>query len=208
MRAFTIPKAAGKDGFAWRGASGFTPFLRRGGYRSATAAGQGAARIAAGLAGLPAGAVPRMHLAKGSYFACTGRAAFDRLICPVPEPGGLGIHLTLDLQGGMRFGPDVEWTDSPDLRVDPAKAPAFEAAISRYWPGLPRGALVPAFAGLRPKLGGAAEPNADFRIDTQADHGIEGLVQLFGIESPGLTASLALAEGGGDALTEAALPAV
>lgn len=162
------------------------------------AAGHGAARIAARLDGLPESSVPRLFIAKGSYFACPGRPAFDRLIYPVPVAGGLGVHLTLDLQGQMRFGPDVEWLDLPDLTVDPAKTAAFAEEIARYWPRLPREALVPAFAGLRPKLNGPGEAAADFRIDTEADHGIPHLVQLFGIESPGLTASLALAETVGD----------
>lgn len=173
--------------------------------RFVNAAGHGAAGIAARLEGLPPDTIPKVTLAKGSYFACAGRAAFARLVYPVPELGGLGIHLTLDLQGQMRFGPDVDWldaTDQPDLTVDPAKADRFAAEISRYWPGLPKGALVPAFAGLRPKLSGPGEPAADFRIDTAHHHGIAGLVQLFGIESPGLTASLALARVVGDVLTE------
>lgn len=179
--------------------------------RFVNAAGHGAAAIAARLHGLPAAAIPKVTLAKGSYFACPGRPAFGRLVYPVPEPGGLGIHLTLDLQGQMRFGPDVEWlagTGLPDLTVNPAKADRFEAEISRYWPGLPKGGLVPAFAGIRPKLSGPGEPAADFRIDTDEMHGIAGLVQLFGMESPGLTASLAVARVVADALTDtAAVPA-
>ena len=155
------------------------------------AAGHGASDIAERIDGVPAHAIPAVTFAKGSYFSCPGRAAFQRLIYPVPETGGLGIHLTLDLQGGMRFGPDVEWPDRPDLTVDPERAPLFATAIRRYWPDLPEGALSPSFAGLRPKLAGASDP--DFRIDTADHHGISGLVQLFGIESPGLTASLALA---------------
>ncbi|OYU17634.1 MAG: FAD-dependent oxidoreductase [Rhodobacteraceae bacterium PARR1] len=162
--------------------------------RLVNAAGHGAPGFAKALQGGPS--APQARMAKGSYFHLPGRAAFSRLIYPVPEPGGLGIHLTLDLHGAMRFGPDVEWLapqDAPDLRVDPARRDRFAAAIARYWPGLPADALTPAFAGLRPKISGPDDPAADFRIDLPADHGIPGLAQLYGIESPGLTASLALA---------------
>lgn len=163
------------------------------------AAGHGAAALAARIDGLPASMMPKVHLAKGSYFGCAGPAAFGRLIYPVPEPGGLGIHLTLDLQGAMRFGPDVEWVTMPDAAVDPARAATFATAIRRYWPDLPEGALQPGFAGFRPKLAACGQAEADFRIDTEATHGIAGLVQLFGIESPGLTASLAIARHVADA---------
>lgn len=169
--------------------------------RLVNAAGHGAGGVAAAIAGLPPEAVPRLFRAKGNYFACTDRAAFSRLIYPLPEPGGLGIHLTLDLGGAMRFGPDVEWTDGDDPRVDPARAGTFAAAIRRYWPGLPEDRLVPAFAGFRPKLSGPDEPAADFRIDGAERHGMAGLIQLFGIESPGLTASLSLAEDVASALS-------
>ena len=159
------------------------------------AAGLWAPGLAAGTRGLPAAQVPSVRHAKGHYFALAGRTPFSRLIYPVPEPGGLGIHLTLDLAGQARFGPDVEWLatsdpDQLDYRVDPARAPGFEAAIRRYWPGLPDGALQPAYAGVRPKL----RHTDDFVLQGPADHGVAGLVNLYGIESPGLTASLALAE--------------
>jgi L-2-hydroxyglutarate oxidase LhgO len=111
----------------------------------------------------------------------------------VPEPGGLGVHVTLDLGGRARFGPDVEWVDAIDYRVDPRRAQAFYAAIRRYWPGLPAGALEPGYAGIRPKISGRGEPAADFVVQGPREHGVPGLVHLFGIESPGLTASLALA---------------
>lgn len=166
------------------------------------AAGLGAQALARRLAGLAPEAVPRQVLAKGSYFGCTGRPAFSRLIYPAPVEGGLGIHLTLDLAGRMRFGPDVEWVDAADYEVDPARASSFEAAIRRYWPGLPEGRLTPDYAGIRPKLTGPGEPAADFRIDGPGEHGLPGLVQLFGIESPGLTASLSLAEAVADRLTD------
>jgi L-2-hydroxyglutarate oxidase LhgO len=119
---------------------------------------------------------------------------FSRLIYPTPVDGGLGVHVTLDLAGRMRFGPDVEWIDSETYDVDPARAASFYARIRTYWPGLPDGALVPDYAGIRPKLTGPGEPAADFMIEGPADHGMAGLVNLFGIESPGLTSSLPLAE--------------
>ena len=155
------------------------------------AAGLFAAQVATAL-GTPA---PRLHFARGHYLSLAGRAPFSRLIYPLPVDGGLGVHLTLDLGGQARFGPDVQWlpgTDPAalDYTVDPALAPIFEAEVRQYWPGLPAGALQPAYAGIRPKLSGPGEPAADFRIDA----GTPGLVQLFGIESPGLTAALALAE--------------
>ncbi|MGH8745446.1 MAG: NAD(P)/FAD-dependent oxidoreductase, partial [Burkholderiales bacterium] len=117
-----------------------------------------------------------------------------RLVYPVPEPGGLGVHVTLDLGGQARFGPDVEWVDTLDYRVDPARSERFYAAIRRYWPGLPDGALAPGYAGIRPKISGPGEPAADFVLQGPREHGVPGLVNLFGIESPGLTASLALAD--------------
>ncbi|RMH50107.1 MAG: NAD(P)/FAD-dependent oxidoreductase [Alphaproteobacteria bacterium] len=137
---------------------------------------------------------PARFFAKGSYFALRGRAPFSRLIYPVPVPGGLGTHLTLDLAGRARFGPDVEWVDAPDHRVDPARAARFAAEIRRWWPGLPDGALHPDQAGVRPKIAGPGEAAADFRADGAAVHGLPGLVALYGIESPGLTAALALAD--------------
>ncbi|TGD96953.1 NAD(P)/FAD-dependent oxidoreductase [Methylobacterium nonmethylotrophicum] len=158
---------------------------------------QGLARVTEGY---PEARVPRLVLAKGNYFGCTGRPAFTRLIYPAPVEGGLGIHLTLDLAGRMRFGPDVEWIDAPDYEVDPGRGALFYAAIRRYWPALPDGALVPDYAGIRPKLSGPGEGAADFLIDGPAEHGLPGLVHLFGIESPGLTSSLSLAEDVADRL--------
>jgi L-2-hydroxyglutarate oxidase LhgO len=158
------------------------------------AAGLGAADLAGRIEPLAPKHVPRLRWAKGSYFSFSGHAPFSRLIYPQPELGGLGVHLTLDLGGGARFGPDVEWVDRIDYAVDPAKARGFEAAVRTWWPGLPGGRLSPAYAAVRPKLSGPGEPPADFRIDGPAVHGVAGLVNLFGIESPGLTASLALAD--------------
>jgi len=137
---------------------------------------------------------PRELYAKGNYYALTRRSPFSRLVYPVPEPGGLGVHLTLDLAGQARFGPDVEWVDEIDYRVDPARGERFYAAIRRYWPGLEDGALAPGYAGIRPKISGPGEPAADFVIQGPDVHGVPGLVNLFGIESPGLTASIALAD--------------
>lgn len=162
--------------------------------RVVNAAGLWASEVAAGVEGLDPAHVPPTRYARGSYYAVPGRAAFSRLVYPVPEPGGLGVHLTLDLGGAMRFGPDVEWIESIDYRVNPSRRAHFETEIRRYWPGLPADALAPTYCGIRPKLSGPQEPAADFRIDGADTHGIAGLVNLFGIESPGLTASLAIAE--------------
>ena len=156
-------------------------------------AGLHAARVAASLAGLDARHVPALHYARGNYYALAGRAPFTHLVYPLPEPGGLGVHLTLDLGGQARFGPDVEWIDAIDYTVDPRRADAFYAEVRKYWPALADGALQPAYAGIRPKLAGPGEPAADFLVQSPATHGVPGLVNLFGIESPGLTACLALA---------------
>jgi L-2-hydroxyglutarate oxidase LhgO len=158
-------------------------------------AGLHAPRLARALAGLEAHHVPRDHLAKGCYYTLPGRAPFSRLVYPAPgQSSHLGVHLTLDLGGQARFGPSFEWVDRIDYTVDPAGADAFYGEVRRYWPALPDGALQPGYAGLRPKISGPGEPAADFRIDGPALHGVPGLVNLFGIESPGLTSSLAIAE--------------
>lgn len=158
------------------------------------AAGLGAPMLAGHFEGLPAAAVPTAHFAKGNYFTLGGRAPFSRLIYPVPEAAGLGVHLTLDLGGQAKFGPDVQWVASPDdLVVDPSRGDGFYAEVRRYWPALPDGALIPGYAGIRPKISGPGEPARDFAIEGPATHGVPGLVNLFGIESPGLTSSLAIA---------------
>jgi len=157
-------------------------------------AGIRAPSVARLIEGYPREQAPRELYAKGNYYSLTRRAPFSRLVYPVPEPGGLGVHVTLDLAGQARFGPDVEWVDAIDYRVDPKRAERFYAAIRRYWPGLPDGALAPGYAGIRPKIAGPGEPAADFMIQGPREHGVPGLVNLFGIESPGLTASLALAD--------------
>ena len=144
--------------------------------------------------GYPAARIPRLVLAKGNYFSYAGRPAFTRLIYPTPVDGGLGVHVTLDLAGRMRFGPDVEWIEHEHYEVDPRRADSFYERIRSYWPALPDGGLVPDYSGIRPKLTGPGEPPADFMIDGPAAHGMAGLVQLFGIESPGLTSSLSLAQ--------------
>lgn len=154
------------------------------------AAGHGAPSLAALLAGTRP---PQAYFARGCYFSISGRAPFSRLVYPVPEPGGLGVHLTLDMGGQARFGPDVEWIDGLDYTVDPRRADGFYAEIRKYWPDLADGALQPDYSGIRPKISGPGEPAADFRIDGPREHGHAGLVALYGIESPGLTSALALA---------------
>lgn len=162
--------------------------------RVVNCAGLHAQAVAAALDGLPPDSIPAGRYAKGNYYALSGKAPFSRLIYPVPEPGGLGVHLTLDLGGQARFGPDVEWIDAIDYTVDPARADGFYAAIRRYWPDLRDGALRPDYAGIRPKLAVPAGQDADFLIQDARTHGVPGLVNLYGIESPGLTACLAIAD--------------
>ena len=161
-------------------------------------AGFRAPSIARLMEGFPASKIPPEYYAKGNYYSLTSKPPFSRLVYPVPEPGGLGVHVTLDLAGQARFGPDVEWIERFDPRtdyaVDPKRSERFYAAIRRYWPALPDGALAPGYSGIRPKISGPKEPAADFMIQGPAEHGVPGLVNLFGIESPGLTASLALAD--------------
>lgn len=151
------------------------------------AAGLAAHHVAASIDGVAAASVPAIRFAKGNYFGLSGKAPFSRLVYPVPEPGGLGVHLTLDMAGRARFGPDVEWIEAPDYRVAPERAEPFYAAIRRYWPALPDGALYADYAGIRVKVPGG---ESDFVIATDAP----GLISLYGIESPGLTASLAIAD--------------
>jgi len=157
-------------------------------------AGLGAQQLASRLRGLPPASVPPLSYAKGNYYALAGRAPFSRLVYPLPEAAGLGVHLTLDLAGQARFGPDVEWVDSLDYNVDPRRAEGFYASIRSYWPALPDGALTPAYAGIRPKPHARGDAARDFIILGPREHGVAGLVCLYGIESPGLTSCLALAE--------------
>ena len=158
------------------------------------AAGLDAISVANKMEGFPQNFVPPAYFAKGSYFSLTGRSPFSRLIYPVPVPGGLGTHLTLDLAGNARFGPDIEWVDKIDYSVDPRRALNFYASIRRYWPGLRDGSLHPSYSGIRPKIVPPNVAHQDFLIQGPAQHGISGMINLFGIESPGLTASLAIAK--------------
>ncbi len=157
-------------------------------------AGLSAPDVARKIDGLPQELVPTPYLAKGNYFSCSAKAPFSRLIYPVPEPGGLGVHLTLDMSGQARFGPDVEWVDQIDYTVDAARAERFYPAIRKYWPTLPGRALMPSYSGMRPKIVPPAIAVQDFVIQGPRDHGVAGLINLFGIESPGLTSSLAIAD--------------
>jgi L-2-hydroxyglutarate oxidase LhgO len=157
-------------------------------------AGLDAQHVAQRFEGLSSDNIPQVFYAKGNYYGVEGRVPFQHLIYPVPEEGGLGVHLTLDLSGRARFGPDVEWVDHVDYRVDPQRAESFYAAIRSYWPKLPPGALRPDYSGIRPKTRGPGSPAQDFMIQGPDIHGIRGLVNLYGIESPGLTAALAIGE--------------
>jgi L-2-hydroxyglutarate oxidase LhgO len=157
-------------------------------------AGLHAPDLARRIVGMPPERVPTAYYAKGNYFTLTGRSPFSRLIYPVPVPGGLGVHLTIDLGGQARFGPDVEWVDRIEYTVDPARAEKFYAAVRRYWPDLKDGAIQPGYAGIRPKIVPPSVAAQDFVVQGPQTHGVPGLVNLFGIESPGLTASLALAD--------------
>jgi L-2-hydroxyglutarate oxidase LhgO len=143
---------------------------------------------------MPPNRVPMAYYAKGNYFTLTGRAPFTRLIYPVPVPGGLGVHLTIDMGGQAKFGPDVEWVDRIEYSVDPRRAESFYAAVRKYWPALKDEALQPGYAGIRPKIVPKGAPAQDFVVQGPQTHGVPGLINLFGIESPGLTAALAIAD--------------
>lgn len=158
------------------------------------AVGLHAPSLARTIEGIPPDTIPPEFMCKGSYYSLAGRAPFSHLVYPVPEKAGLGVHLTLDLGGQARFGPDTQWIDHEEYDVDIRRADGFYAAIRRYWPGLPDGALTPGYAGIRPKISGPDDPAADFLVSGPAQHGIGGLVGLYGIESPGLTASLAIGD--------------
>ena len=162
--------------------------------RVVNAAGLDAPALGRAIRTPASGQAPQAHYARGVYFSYAGKAPFSRLIYPIPEAGGLGVHLTLDLGGQAKFGPDVEWIAAPDYTVDPARMERFAGAIRRWWPDLDAQRLQPGYAGVRPKIVGPGEPDADFRIDGPAAHGTPGLVHLYGIESPGLTAALAIGE--------------
>ncbi len=164
------------------------------------ATGLSAPAVAGKLAGQPLEHIPTAYFCKGSYFTLSGKSPFSRLIYPMPDHAGLGVHLTLDLGGQAKFGPDTEWVDSEDYTLDPRRADSFYAAVRQYWPALPDHALTPGYTGIRPKISGPHEAAADFAIKGPATHGIKNLVNLFGIESPGLTACLAIAESVSQAL--------
>ncbi len=161
------------------------------------AAGLGAQDVARAIRGVRPDVVPPLYYGRGNYFTLAGKNPFRHLVYPVPRPrtsGWLGVHVTLDLAGRARFGPDLEWIDAVDYRVDPARGVPFYAAVRRYWPNLPDGALGPAYAGVRPKLAGPGEPERDFVLQSEAESGVPGLINLFGIDSPGLTSCLAIAD--------------
>lgn len=162
--------------------------------RLINAAALGAWDVAAGIDGVRVGSIPPCNLAKGNYFSIAGASLFSSLVYPMPKVGSLGIHSVPDLGGGVRFGPDMQWVDAVDYSVDPGLLPQFEAAIRRYWPGLPEGVLTPDMAGIRPRIWGPGAPRREFEFQDSSVHGVAGLVQLFGFESPGLTACLAIAE--------------
>jgi len=158
------------------------------------AAGLYAPALAQAIDGVPRETIPPAYFCRGVYFSLAGQAPFRRLVYPVPLPGALGVHITVDLAGQARFGPDVEWISEVDYTVDSARGEAFYAAIRTYWPGLRDGALQPGYAGVRPKISGPKEPAADFVVQGPETHGVPGLINLYGIESPGLTASMPLAD--------------
>lgn len=162
----------------------------------------GAWDVARGVADMPDALVPPRNLAKGSYFSIAGRSPFQALIYPMPRVGSLGVHSVQDVGGGVRFGPDMEWVDDVNYRVDPAKTALFEAEIRAYWPGLPVGALQPDTAGIRPRIWGPGEAKREFEFSTPADHGVAGLYHLFGFESPGLTSCLAIGKHIGNLLKQ------
>ena len=175
-------EVGGKDPFSLR-----SPIL-------INSAGLGAQNIAGAVAGLHPTEIPKRYLLKGSYFSLSGKSPFSRLIYPVPPDASLGVHLTLDLGGQAKFGPDQEWIDEVDYTMDPGRAESFYASVRQYYPDLPDGALEPAYSGIRPKVQAPGDPVADFVIKGPKDHGVPGLVNLFGMESPGLTSSLAIGE--------------
>tara|TARA_B100001123_G_scaffold3777_1_gene5066 strand:- start:946 stop:2046 length:1101 start_codon:yes stop_codon:yes gene_type:complete len=157
-------------------------------------AGLWAQSVAGSISGVPADAIPTGYYCKGNYYTMTGRPPFTRPIYPVPEKAGLGVHVTVDLGGQVRFGPDVEWVDHIDYDVDPLRADKFYSAVRKYYPDLPDGSIQPGYSGIRPKIQAPGEPARDFVIQGPKEHGVPGLVNLFGIESPGMTSSLAIAD--------------
>jgi L-2-hydroxyglutarate oxidase LhgO len=157
-------------------------------------AGLGGDKLARAIDGINTETLPTYSYARGNYFSYSGKSPFTSLIYPVPNEYGLGVHVTLDMAGNLRFGPDVEWIDKIDYEVDPKRGDVFYEAIRSYWPELADNSLIPAYAGIRPKINGMGLPAVDFTIQGESGHGVAGLINLFGIESPGLTSSLALAD--------------
>lgn len=194
LRTRMIAAVPTADGFEVRVAAGDDGEMTLACDRFINAAGLGAWDVARGISGLPPEHIPPHHLARGAYCSVSGKSPFSRLIYPVPVPGALGIHATLDMQGQVRLGPDITWIDRIDYAVPESAAEKFRAACLPYWPGLAEREITPTYSGIRPKISGPGEANADFRIDGPAQHGLRGLVNLFGIESPGLTSSLAIAD--------------
>jgi L-2-hydroxyglutarate oxidase LhgO len=195
MIVLRTPILAGKvraDGFELS-TGGDEPDIIRCRYLINTA-GLYAPALAHAIQDVPPETIPPAYFCRGVYFTLSGKTPFRHLVYPVPPPGGLGVHITLDLAGQARFGPDVEWIPSVDYTVNPERGEAFYAAVRRYWPSLRDGTLQPGYAGIRPKISGPTEPAADFVVQGPSTHGVPGLVNLYGIESPGLTASLALAD--------------
>ncbi|HKY38835.1 MAG TPA: NAD(P)/FAD-dependent oxidoreductase [Polyangiaceae bacterium] len=189
----------GRGGFELR-VGGREPFTAR--CRTlVNAAGLTAQNVARSIRGVPAASIPGQYFAKGHYVTLSGRSPFRRLVYPVPVPGGLGVHVTLDMSGQARFGPDVSWLDGIDYAFDEQRSAAFYAAIRSYFPALSDGALAPGYTGIRPKLSPAGAPADDFVLQGTAEHGVPGLLSLYGIESPGLTSALALADAVLDSLS-------
>ena len=194
--AFHAPvERIARDGAGYRVETGGPAPVSLGCDLLVNAAGLYAEQVARAIEGLPHDGLPKMHFAKGNYFTLQGASPFSRLVYPMPAEGVLGIHITLDLAGQARFGPDLEWIARPDdYDLDPRRAERFYDSVRRYWPGLRDDSLSPAYCGIRPKIHGPGEAQPDFRIDGPREHGLPGLVNLFGIESPGLTSSLAIGE--------------
>ena len=197
MIAFNTPflkGEAGPEGFDLAVGDGEGGEYRLGARMLVNSAGLFAQDVGRSLAGLAPASVPDQFFCKGSYFSLLGRQPFGRLIYPVPNNASLGVHVSVDLGGRNRFGPDQEWVEAIDYDVDIRRAEVFYDAVRRYWPGLPEEALQPAYAGIRPKVQKPGGLGEDFQIQGPEAHGIAGLVNLYGIESPGLTASLAIAQ--------------
>lgn len=193
--AFNSPvTAVRRSGTGFVVTTGDTAPFEVGTRRLINSAGLGANALAASIDGLASEHIPPLFLAKGNYFSLTGPSPFRRLVYPLPQPGGLGIHATLDLAGQTRFGPDVEWIEVAEYSVAQSRREAFADAIRKYWPAIRPDSLQPGYAGIRPKIASPDSDFADFMIQTPETHGIRGLVNLFGIESPGLTSALAIAE--------------